>query len=87
MSAKTTYEARIIRVHDSKTVATSWRKRIDHARLAARKLAYEYLGYDGMLDRPCAHKAMDWLAEWNTCDPKGEHALGPSYRIKLRVQS
>jgi hypothetical protein len=81
----TTFECRVLRVSDRKMIDSVSRRRIDAARLAAKKLAYEYLGYDGMRDRPCAHAAMEWLDGWNTCEPKGEQHISPSYIMQLRA--
>lgn len=60
------------------------RLRIDHAKLAAKKLAYEYLGYSGLLDRPVAHEAMSRLDDYNCCDCKLLLHLGPHYSLWLR---
>lgn len=78
-----TYEIRIKNTRGD-VLASVKRKRIDYARLVAKKLAYEYLGYSGLLDRPIAHEAMSKLDDYNCCDCKLLLNLGPHYSLWLR---
>lgn len=78
-----TYEIRIKDWRGEVLVETS-RKRVDHAKLAAKKLAYEYLSYGGLLDRSIAHEAMSTLDNYNACDCKALIKLGPFYSLWLR---
>lgn len=45
--------------------AHAQRKRLDAAKLKGKRMAYDLLAGNGLLDRPIAHNAMDIIERWN----------------------